>query len=86
MKENVGGPGVRSCREKSGVSVETARAHQQSEDAVFQSCRTEHNHRDFQGRECNREVAASRLRNRGFKRHGYRRPVLQGGTDPRTHN
>jgi len=62
--------------------VRVAKAHQQREDSVSQGCRTEFQHRDFQGRKHNQEAAASRLGTRGFMRHAYKGPVVQGGTDP----
>jgi len=41
-------------RESSDVSGGKARSHQQREDAVCQSCRTEFQHGDFEGRQSNR--------------------------------
>ena len=46
---------------KATFRVGEARSHQQREDAICQSCRTEFHHRDFKGRENNGESAACRL-------------------------
>ena len=86
MEEDGGSQRETPSRLETDVSRGAARAPQEGEDAVCQGCRTEFQHRDVQGRESNREAAANRLRARGFKRHAHRRPVLSGGTYPRTNN
>jgi len=88
MEENAGSEmGTRSRRvSSSDVSRGVVRVHQQGEDAFRQGCRTDFQHRYFQGRESNREAASSRLRTRGSERHAYRCPVLMRGTDPHTNN
>ena len=73
-------------RHKCDISRGAARAHQQGEDAVCQGCRKKFQHRDIQGHESNRDLAASLLRAPGYKRLANRRPVLSEGTDPRTDN
>jgi len=67
MEEDGGPESWARSRRESDVSCGAARAHQQGEDAVWQGCRTEFQHRDFQVREFNREAAAGRLRTREFK-------------------